>query len=74
MTLVENQDYFVRVVPFPVNSVGGMVMPNPDGSFSIYINSNLSQERQKQALDHELDHIRNNDFYNGKLLQEIENI
>ena len=74
MTLVENQDYFVRVVPFPVNSVGGMVMPNPDGSFSIYINSNLSQERQKEALDHELDHIRNNDFYNGKPIQEIEDI
>ncbi len=74
MTLVENQDYFVRVVPFPVNSVGGMVTPNPDGSFSIYINSNLSQERQKEALDHELDHIRNNDFYNGKPIQEIEDI
>lgn len=74
MTLVENQDYFVRVVPFPVNSVGGMVTPNPDGSFSIYINSNLSQERQKQALDHELDHIRNNDFHNGKPMGEIEDI
>ena len=74
MTLVENQDYFVRVVPFPVNSVGGMVMPNPDGSFSIYINSNLSQERQKEALDHELDHIRNNDFYNGMPIQEVENL
>lgn len=74
MTLVENQDYFVRVVPFPVNSVGGMVTPNEDGSFSIYINSNLSQERQKEALDHELDHIRNNDFYNGKPIQEIEDI
>lgn len=74
MTLVENQDYFVRVVPFPVNSVGGMVTPNPDGSFSIYINSNLSQERQKEALDHELDHIRNNDFYNGKPIREVENL
>lgn len=74
MTLVENQDYFVRVIPFPVNSVGGMVTPNEDGSFSIYINSNLSQERQKEALDHELDHIRNNDFYNGMPIEEIEDI
>lgn len=72
--LIEGSDYTVRLIPFPVYNVGGMVTPNPDGSFSIYINSNLSQEMQKEALDHELDHIRNNDFYNGKPIQEIEDI
>lgn len=70
--LIEGSDYTVRLIPFPVCNVGGMVTPNPDGSFSIYINSNLSQERQKEALDHELDHIRNNDFYNGIPIEEIE--
>jgi Zn-dependent peptidase ImmA (M78 family) len=72
--LIEGSDYTVRLIPFPVYNVGGMVTPNPDGSFSVYINSNLSQERQKQALEHELDHIRNNDFYNGKPIQEVEAI
>lgn len=72
--LIEGSDYTVRLIPFPVYSVGGMVMPNPDGSFSVYINSNLSQERQKQALDHELEHILNNDFYNGVPIHEIEEV
>ena len=72
--LIEGSDYTVRLIPFPVYNVGGMVTPNPDGSFSIYINSNLSQERQKEALEHELEHIEDNDFYNGVPVEEIDNI
>lgn len=72
--LIENCDYFVRIIPFPVYTIGGMVMPNDDGTFSVYLNSRLSRERQKEALEHELDHIRNNDFYNGKPIQEVEAI
>lgn len=72
--LIENQDYFVRVIPFPVYSIGGAVTPNDDGSFSVYINANLSLERQRKALKHELDHIENDDFYNGKPITEIEDI
>ena len=72
--LIENSDYYVRVVPFPVRKVGGMVIPNEDGTFSIFINAHLSKERQIKALKHELEHIENNDFYNGKAIREIENI
>lgn len=72
--LIEGSDYYVRLIPFPVNSVGGMVTPNDDGSFSIYINSNLSEERQKKALDHELEHILRGDFWNGLPVSEIEDI
>ncbi len=72
--LIEGSDYCVRFIPFPVNSVGGMVTPNDDGSFSVYINSNLSVESQKKALDHELEHIRRGDFWNGLPVSEIENI
>ena len=71
--LIENSDYYVRVVPFPVR-VPGMVMPNEDGTFSIYINADLSELEQREALDHELDHILNNDFYNEKPIWEIEDI
>lgn len=74
MTLIEGRDYTVRVIPFPVNTVGGMVIPNDDGSFSVYINANLSQQRQKEALDHELKHIAEDDFYRGTPIAEIENI
>ena len=74
MTPIENIDYFVHVVPFPVLSVGGMVMPNDDGTFSIYINSRLSRERQKQALRHELKHITDGDFWNDRPIEQIERI
>ena len=49
-------------------------MPNDDGSFSVYINANLSQERKKKALDHELEHIEDDDFYSGKSIEEVEDI
>lgn len=72
--LIEGSDYHVREIPFPSYRVGGMVMPNDDGSFSVYINANLSQERKKEALDHELEHIEDDDFYNDKPIEEVENI
>ena len=74
MNLIEGRDYTVRVVPFPVYNVGGVVTPNDDGSFSVYINANLSQQRQKEALDHELEHIEGDDFYNGNPREEVEDI
>ena len=71
---IEGIDYYVRVVPFPVRSTGGMVMPNDDGTYSVYINALLSEDRQRKALKHELDHIINGDFYNEKPIEEIERI
>ena len=40
--------------------------------YSIYINSNLSPEKQRKVLNHELRHILNNDFYNNKPIYDIE--
>lgn len=74
MNLIEGSDYHVRVIPFPCPTVGGMVTPNDDGSFSVYINANLSQERQKKALRHELEHIEDEDFHNGRPIDEVEDI
>lgn len=71
--LIENQDYFVRVIPLPCN-LCGMVTPNDDGSFSVYINADIDDQRKKEALDHELEHIENDDFYNGRPITEIEDI
>lgn len=41
-----------------------MTLPNDDCTFDIYINANLPEEWQRQALDHELEHIRRDHFYN----------
>ena len=40
-----------------------MVTPNDDGTFTIYINDRLSDVEKIKALNHELQHIRNDDFY-----------
>ena len=38
------------------------VTPNEDGSYTVFINSRLSTEAQKNAYLHALYHIRNDDF------------
>lgn len=55
---------FVRSVPLP-EAVRAVVLPNNDGTFDIYINSNLPDELQQRALTHEMEHIRRDHFYNN---------
>ena len=55
-------DVFVRPLPLPL-PVEGVVLPNTDGTFDIYINTNLSDLRQQAALAHELAHIKKNHLY-----------
>lgn len=64
--------YFIREVKFPFE-VKSVVTPNAeDDSFSIYINSRLSDDQKRKALEHELNHIKNDDFYNEKPIEEVE--
>ena len=74
MRYIPNADFFIRIVQFPVETIGGMVIPNPDGTFSIYLNENWPEPMRRKALAHELEHIQNDDFYNGRPIQEIEDI
>lgn len=55
-------DYFVRLIRLPIR-VEGVTVPNSDGTFSIYINSLLSHEKQNEVLEHELRHISAEHFY-----------
>lgn len=66
-------DVFVRLLDMPV-SVNGMTLMDPDTNYNIYINSRLSADEQRKALEHELEHIRRDDFYNSLPIQEIEEI
>lgn len=54
---------FVRLVSFP-KTIRAVTLPNDDGTFDIYINSDLPKELQHKALIHELEHIRRDHFYN----------
>ena len=55
-------DYYVYPVDFPTR-VEGIVTPNSDGTFSIYINRNLSEAKQLETLQHEIRHILKDHFY-----------
>lgn len=70
--LIENADYFIRLVPFPPGNIDGCTTPNDDGTFSVYLASNVSRDRQINALDHELNHIKLNHFYSEKPIDVIE--
>lgn len=69
--LIEGADYFVRYVPFPPG-VDGAVTPNDDGTFSIYLSSNVDEAHQKEALDHEIRHIELDHLYSDNPIEIIE--
>ena len=71
MPLREGIDYYIyfRIMP---PKIYAFITPNDDGTFSIYLDPRRSYLQRKCDLDHELNHILNNDFYNGLPLQQIE--
>lgn len=54
---------FVRAIPLPL-AVRAVTLPNDDCTFDVYLNANLPEELQRRALEHELEHIRQDHFYN----------
>lgn len=54
-------DINTHVVNLP-DGIWGHSNPNPDGSYSIFINAKLSYEMQRRVYIHELKHILNKDF------------
>lgn len=66
-------EYIVRMVNLP-GDIGGAVRLSEDGFANIYINDNLAPMAKFSSYLHELQHIKNNDFYNGKSIEEIESI
>ena len=59
-------EYFVRLVPLP-SGIEGVVLPNDDGTFDIYINSALPENRREEVLRHELRHLTDDHFYRSEL-------
>lgn len=55
-------DVFVRYIELP-STVRGVTIPNDDNTFNIYINATICEDKQKQALNHELEHIKRDHFY-----------
>lgn len=55
--------FTVRTIDMPT-AVCGTIAESPDGHINIYINARLSHAGQIDALEHELEHWRNDDLNN----------
>jgi hypothetical protein len=64
-------EFIVRMINLP-GDIHGAVRLSEDGFANIYINDQLAPDARRRAFDHEMKHIINGDFYNGKPIQEVE--
>lgn len=55
-------DHYVRLVELPP-TVRGLVVPNDDGTFSVYINALFDEATRRRTLEHELEHLARDHFY-----------
>lgn len=70
-TLLEGVDFFIYLMNLPPK-IYSLVTPNSDGTFSIYLDPRRSYLQRRNDLEHELNHIRRGDLYNGLPLYQIE--
>lgn len=59
--MLEGMDFVVRFVPLPLR-VHGLTVLDENGLYNVYINSNQTEDIQRAAYEHELEHIRRGDF------------
>ena len=52
---------FIRILDLP-STVKGVTVRDDDGNYNIYINSSLSEDARKRAIEHELKHVERGDF------------
>ena len=62
---------YIREMKMPL-TIRAFTVPDENGDFNIYINSDLSDEAKEEALKHEKLHIENNDFASDELARKIE--
>lgn len=62
---------FTRIIDLPL-SIRAYTSLDAEGNYNIYLNARLSPEMQKKAYEHELTHIKRNDFSDKKTIAEAE--
>ena len=60
-------DYQVRLINFPPGKVREAVTENEDGSYTIFIEENLSQSERQREFLHAMKHIAGDDFSNNDI-------
>lgn len=68
---MSDEDYTVRLIDMEV-TVPGVCVLDAEGYANIYINARLSRDGQRDALKHELRHLRDDDHYNNADIRDVE--
>lgn len=55
-------------------TIPGFLTMDPEGYYTIVLNSRMSIERNRETYDHEIDHIQNGDLYGNTEAEEIEEL
>lgn len=73
MRYYRDLDYFLYIEPMPVARWLGFIDPMPDGTVCIYVNTRVSEKRQRNAIRHELRHLAFNHMWTEERpIEEIE--
>ena len=73
MKYYEGVDYWVRRCQFPNFASESVVVSHGDGTFTIYLNTLFSLERQAERLKHEIKHLTEEHFFREDLsINQIE--
>ena len=64
-------EYAIRLVDMPPHA-HGIVVYDDEGFANVYINAHLTAAQQKDAADHELDHIAHDDINSDEDIRAVE--
>lgn len=67
MTYLEGIDYFIRYRDFPCTTIYAWAVSLGDGTFDIWLNTRVSEEKQQAGLRHDLKHLTDNHFFRDDL-------
>lgn len=62
---------FIRYLSLPC-TVKGLTIQDREGNYNVYINARLTNEANQQTLQHEIQHILDNDFHKILHIKDIE--
>ena len=61
----------IRLIPLPAG-VGEQIREYPDGHIDIFVNANWGADAQRDAVEHALEHWRNDDFHSDEDIRQVE--
>lgn len=61
----------IRIIDLPYG-VGGLTVKDSEGDYNVYLNARYSLNRRVAFFRHELEHIKNGDFYTEEDVRDKE--